>query len=57
MCLSELIPPPVLSIAQSIMVWGQGYLGAAAAGGQFGSKAIAVGLLLRVRRYESVAVS
>ena len=38
-CLSELIPPPVLSIPQSIMVRGQGYQGAAAAGGQFGSEA------------------
>lgn len=36
-CLFELISPPVLSIPQSSMVRGQGYLGVAAAGGQFGS--------------------
>lgn len=39
MCLSELILPPILLIPQSIMVRGEGYLGAAATGWQFGSKA------------------
>lgn len=36
-CLSEIISPPVLSIPQGSMIRGQGYLGVAAARGQFGS--------------------